>query len=116
MSTASIVTVAVPARLPTYTEDDFDKILIRVLSFFIIIMFVPPVYRTTYRIVQEKDSKVKESMRMMGLQDFAYWSSWYTYYTLINTAISVISWAILYNLVFSKTAWWILLAMLWLFG
>ena len=39
----------------------------RVLTFFLIIMYIPPVYRTTYRIVQEKDSKVKESMRMMGL-------------------------------------------------
>ena len=88
----------------------------RVLTFFLIIMYIPPVYRTTYRIVQEKDSKVKESMRMMGLQDFAYWSSWYSYYTMINTAISLISWAILYFLVFSKTAWWLILAMLWLFG
>ena len=35
---------------------------------------------------------------------------------MINTAISLISWAILYFLVFSKTAWWLILAMLWLFG
>jgi arabinogalactan endo-1,4-beta-galactosidase len=33
-------------------------------------------YRTVYRIVFEKFSKAKESMRMMGMSDFPYWASW----------------------------------------
>lgn len=61
-------------------------------------MYIPPLYRTVYRIVQEKESKVKESMRMMGLGDFAYWLSWYTYYTTVNFAISFLCWAMLNGL------------------
>jgi ATP-binding cassette subfamily A (ABC1) protein 5 len=67
-----------------------------VLSFFLLIMYVPPVYRTSYRIVAEKENKVKESMRMMGLRDTAYWLSWFSYYTLLNTTISFFTYLILF--------------------
>ena len=55
-----------------------------------LITFVPPVYRTVYRIVAEKENKVKESMRMMGLKDFPYWASWYTFYSANNTVIAIL--------------------------
>lgn len=114
--TASIVAMTVPARLPPYTEDEFGRVIEGVLTFIMIIMFVPPVYRTTYRIVSEKESKVKESMRMMGLGDFAYWASWFTYYTIVNTIISVLTWVILFTKVTPKTEGWISFFMVWLFG
>ena len=108
--------MTVPARLPPYTEDDFGRIIEGVLVFFLIIMYVPPVYRTTYRIVNEKETKVKESMRMMGLKDFAYWSSWFTYYTIVNTFMSLITWVILYTKVLPKSAGWITFFTVWLYG
>jgi hypothetical protein len=58
-------------------------------------MYIPPLYRTVYRIVAEKESRAKESMRMMGLGDFAYWSSWYAYYTTVNFIVSCLSWLML---------------------
>jgi hypothetical protein len=48
-----------------------------------------------YRIVYEKVTRAKESMRMMGLGDFAYWFSWLAYYTIVNTVLVLICWAIL---------------------
>ena len=79
-------------------------------------MYIPPIFRTTYRIVAEKENKVKESMRMMGLLDTPYWLSWLTYYSIVNTAMSSIVWAVLYSKVISKTQGWILFAIIWLFG
>lgn len=35
---------------------------------------------------------------MMGLGDFAYWLSWYTYYTSVNFAISFLTWLMLNGL------------------
>lgn len=87
-----------------------------VFSFFLIIMFVPPVYRTSYRIVNEKETKVKEAMRMMGLRDGAYWSSWFTYYTIVNTVISVITWSIMTFAIEIKSDSWIVFLIVWLFG
>ena len=116
VSTASIVAMTVPTRLPPYIEDEFGQPIEGVLTFFLIIMYVPPVYRTTYRIVGEKENKVKESMRMMGLKDFAYWASWFTYYCMVNTVISGITWAILYMKVLPKSDGWITFLIVWLFG
>jgi hypothetical protein len=65
-------------------------------------MYIPVLYRTVYRIVFEKVTKAKESMRMMGMGDFAYWSSWYAYYTIVNLLIVTVSWGILQINSFSR--------------
>ena len=108
--------MAVPSKLPPYTEDDFGRLITGVFSFFVIIMYVPPIYRTAYRIVQEKENKVKESMRMMGLGDFAYWASWFTYYTIVNTAISLLTWVIMCYSIMTKSDPIILFLVIWLYG
>ena len=113
---ASIVAMVVPSRLPPYVVDDFGQVITGMLSFCLYLMFIPPVFRTTYRIVAEKESKVKESMRMMGLRDTPYWLSWLTYYALVNTLLVTIVWAILFTKVISKTNGVILYLFLWLFG
>ena len=51
VDTASIVTMTVPTKLPPFVEDDFGQLLKAVLAFFLVIMYVPPIYRTAYRIV-----------------------------------------------------------------
>jgi hypothetical protein len=50
-------------------------------------MFVPSVYRTTYRIAQEKEMRTKESMYMMGLKPLPYWFSWFVYYFIVTTVL-----------------------------
>lgn len=69
----------VPMRMPPWQKDDFALLLTGLYAFFIIVMYIPPVYRTVYRIVAEKENRAKESMRMMGLKDFPYWASWFMY-------------------------------------
>lgn len=113
---ASIVAMVVPSRLPPYIIDEFGQLITQALAFCLFIIFIPPIFRTTYRIVAEKESKVKESMRMMGLQDFPYWASWLTHFTLTNTVLSLIVWAILYTKVTSRSDGWILFLLVWLFG
>ena len=116
VETASIVSMVTPIRLPEYEQDDFAELLTGVLAFFILIMYVPPIYRTAYRITQEKEGRVKESMRMMGLKDFPYWASWFTYFTVVNTAITLITWIIMMTSVTTKSAPVILFFIVWLFG
>jgi len=116
VDTASIVTMIVPTKMPPYVEDDFGQVLNGVFKFFLLIMFIPAVYRTTYRIVNEKESMVKESMKMMGLSDFSYWASWYSYYTIVNSIISLSSWAIFFFGVDTKSSGFIIFLTIWLYG
>ena len=86
------------------------------MPLFMILMYVPVMYRMVYRIVYEKVTRAKESMRMMGLGDFAYWFSWLAYYTIINSAIVLLSWGILQINAFHKDSAFLLFVFMWLYG
>ena len=108
--------MTVPLRLPPYKEDEFGQLLQGTLAMFLVILYMPPVYRTTFHIVSEKENKVRESMRMMGLLDFPYWASWYTHYTIVSTLISTLVWLIMIYGIISNTQSWIIFFTDWLYG
>lgn len=60
------------------------------LPFFMLLIYILPVYRLISQVVSEKETKARESMKMMGLNDFSYWLSWFVYYLIIVTIISVL--------------------------
>ena len=64
------------------------------MPLFTLLMYIPVLYRTVYRIVFEKVTRAKESMRMMGMGEAAYWLSWLTYYTVMNTILSTLAFAV----------------------
>ena len=68
--------------------DDFTFVMYASMSFFILLSVLPLMYRTTYRIVQEKSDRMKETMRIMGLGDTPYWTSWLCYYLPFFSAAS----------------------------
>jgi len=67
-------------------------------------------------IVKEKESRCKESMRMMGMNDFSYWLSWFVYYTILNTVIATVAWAVLLINVIKQGNIWFIYAYFWMFG
>lgn len=67
-------------------------------------------------MVKEKESKARESMRMMGMTDFPYWLSWFVYYTVLNTILSLIAWLVLcINVIEYSNPLYVLL-FIWLYG
>jgi len=113
---ASIVALTVPQQMAPIQIDPFGKIIENVLNFFFFLMFVPVLYRTVYRIVNEKENRAKESMRMMGCRDSAYWLSWFSYYTIVSLLLITLSWAILYPFVFPNSNGFLLWLLLVLYG
>ena len=85
-------------------------------SFFLILVYIIPVNRMITRIVNEKESKIRESMLMMGLTDTPYWLSWLAYYTVINSVLTLIVFGILAFNVITNTSKVILFITLWLYG
>ena len=55
-------------------------------------------------------------MRMMGLTDTIYWTSWFIFYTIIVTIISLVSTIIITTKVFPHSNWGLILLFFWLFG
>ena len=60
------------------------------LAQLLFIVFVPPIYNTIFMLVREKEVRMKETMKMMGMTNRAYWLSWYAYYSLITLIICIL--------------------------
>ena len=81
-----------------------------------LLMYILPVYRLISNIVAEKESKARESMKMMGLSDSSYWFSWFTYYTIVVTIISILCVIILSFNVFKNSNKGFIFLYFWVFG
>lgn len=92
---ATISLLVAPMPASSDTNDPFTQVWTLTLPFLLLLIFIPPVYNTVFLLVKEKESRIKESMRMMGMKDKAYWLSWYVYFTIISTLICLLSWIVL---------------------
>ena len=92
---ATISLLAAPMPASSDTSDPFTQVWTLTLPFLLLLIFIPPVYNMVFLLVKEKESRIKESMRMMGMSDKAYWLSWYVYFTMVSTMICLLSWAVL---------------------
>jgi ATP-binding cassette subfamily A (ABC1) protein 3 len=55
------------------------------------IIYLIPFYYLVSKIAQEKESKSREGMKMMGLQDSTYFLSWFIIFFIISLGISIIT-------------------------
>ena len=98
-----------------YEDDDFIDNAGNLLNFFLVLVFMAPLYWLIHNIVNEKEQKVRELMRMMGLTDFPYWLSWFVYYTTIITVLCFIMTLILTPVLASSNKFLVFLN-IWIFG
>jgi ATP-binding cassette subfamily A (ABC1) protein 3 len=109
----TITHMAIPMGATEYVNDMFAQVL-GILAFFLFNSYLVPLYRLTYRIVNEKETRARESMKMMGLTDTSYWLSWFTYYFCVVTIISIVGTLMVKDLI--KTDKLIFFITIWLFG
>ena len=81
-----------------------------------IVSFLVPLYKTIHIMVSEKDSKIRESLKMVGMNDLAFWLSWLAYYTWVNTLVCLSMWIGLMTLVFDRSEGMVTLLFIWLYG
>jgi ATP-binding cassette subfamily A (ABC1) protein 3 len=81
-----------------------------------LLIYILPIYRTISRIVMEKDSKMREFMKIMGLKDISFWLSWLTYYSIIVTIISLGCTLVMGFAITRFTNKFLMFLYFWLFG
>lgn len=52
--------------------------------------FLIPLYYIVSKLAEEKESKSREGMKMMGLKDFAYFTSWFVFFLVITVFMSAV--------------------------
>jgi ATP-binding cassette subfamily A (ABC1) protein 3 len=78
--------------MPTksFKSDDFQYVIGSTLGIFYIMSFLYPVSRIIRSLVLEKEYRIKEGMKMMGLTDTVYNSSWFITTFIQMTIISIL--------------------------
>ncbi|CAH1776854.1 unnamed protein product [Owenia fusiformis] len=74
---------------PPYINDAFVLVLQQQFPFIIMLSFIFTALQVVKEVVHEKEKKLKESMKMMGLNGWLHWVAWFTKY-LIFLLISVL--------------------------
>jgi len=112
---AQINAMIVPMKSEELKIDKFASVN-SIWANLVILMYVVPVFMTTFLIVKEKEQKIKESMRMMGMSDFPYWLSWFFYYSGINLMTSVLATITLAINVFPLSNYILIFLIIFLYG
>lgn len=71
-----------PKQTGTYTSDMFASAMSMTFPPLVVIIFLIPFMNFFQKLLEEKVNRIKEYMRMMGMKDSAYNTSWIIYYTM----------------------------------
>ena len=93
---SNIIFKVIPQKYEKLTYDSFCYFLHFILGFFIFIAYALPLSINIYRLVKEKESRVKEGMKIMGLKESTYFLSYFIIYLFVNLIYSICN-AILLN-------------------
>lgn len=106
----------VPFPTVAHTSDDFADLASDFLGLFFALTFLWTVSRLIQNIVSEKEHRVKEAMKMMGVSNSAIWCSWFTTYAIIFFLIAILIVIITSGSIFKFSNKGIIFFFFWLYG
>ncbi|KAK3590747.1 hypothetical protein CHS0354_030987 [Potamilus streckersoni] len=86
---------------PAYIKDPLVSILQFILPLYIVLSFLLNALQISKNIAYEKEKLLKESMKMMGLNNVVYWLSWFVK-CLIYLAVAMLFYTLLLTIKFTE--------------
>ena len=74
-----------------YRSDSFGEFMGYMIGVILVMAYMSPLSLYVYRMVGDKETKIKESMKIMGLEEGQYFLSYFIQYTVINVFSSLIN-------------------------
>jgi ATP-binding cassette subfamily A (ABC1) protein 3 len=93
----NINAAATSVRVPPYVSDDFPGFMVGAFGIYLVLPLMIIYLRMTFALLYEKEKKLREGMKMMGLQNTSFYLSWIITYFIIYTIISIIATILLRN-------------------
>lgn len=108
----------IPMKTPAYKElsPGAASNLSQAFPIFFMCVYLLPLYYLVTKLSEEKESKAREGMKMMGLSDSAYYKSWFIFNLIIVTEISCVIVGVLQIEVFEQSSKLLMLAMCMMYG
>ncbi|VEL10301.1 unnamed protein product [Protopolystoma xenopodis] len=75
---------------PCYTSDLFIRFFLNTLPLFLVLSWICTFVVTVKSIVYEKEYRLKEFTKVMGLSNFIHWANWFTFSFLAMSISSII--------------------------
>jgi len=104
-----------PMKYTDFRLDFYGEFFGYIVTIIIIIAYMSPLSLYIYKIVEEKELKTKEGMKIMGLGEGIYFLSYFIQYTVIAIFVSGIN-TFLLHLVFKNVPFYYLYGMILLFS
>ena len=98
-----------------YRVDSFGNLLGYMITIIIVIAYMSPLSLYVYRIVDEKEKKTKEGMKIMGLGEGEYFLSYFIQYVIISIVTTFIM-ALLLKVVLNRIPLYYLYVLLFLWA
>eukprot|EP00347_Sterkiella_histriomuscorum_P002219 403369012 len=107
-----------PMMTPSYNSQSSSvtEQLSQNFPFYIMFTYLIPLYYLVSKLSEEKESKLREGMKMMGLKDSSYFASWIVFYMIIITVMSLIIMGVLRINVFPQSNMFLVFIMNFLYG
>lgn len=116
VSDAEIVAILLPTHNDVVPNIRGSQNLYEISHVYLLIAWLPFLLRTGYMVLEEKESRVKETMRMMGMSLTSYWLSWFIYFTVVNTLLSSLVSVCIWQLVLTTTPFYMTFIYIWAHG
>lgn len=103
-------------KMEEYTDDPLPEGLRGSTDFYTSLPLLLIFLRYIYSILSEKEKKIREGMKMMGMTNFSFYSSWVITYLVIFTIINLGQTIIQKLFVFKETNFFLLFLLFWMFS
>jgi len=115
-SSAHIMTSVTSERTPDYKSDPLLEILGDSASALIDLPMLLPYLRMVNGIMSEKEKRIKEGMKIMGLNSSAFFFSWFITYFIVFTLVSIITSGVLTGLLLNYSSYGLIFLWHWQFS
>ena len=112
---SSLSYAVTPMKYIDFRVDPFGQFFGNITAICILIAYIFPLNIYVYRIVKEKESRIREGMKIMGLGDGEYFLSYFIQYVVISIPVTALN-AYIFQQVLTTIPYYYLYCMIFLFS
>ena len=112
---SSLSYAVTPMKYIDFRVDPFGQLFGNITVICILIAYIFPLNIYVYKIVKEKETRIREGMKIMGLGDSEYFLSYFIQYIVISIFVTSIN-AFIYQLVLTTIPYYYLYGLIFLFS
>lgn len=86
------------------------------MGVYIVLPMILVYLRMTYGLLIEKEKKIREGMKVMGMSDASFYVSWFIYYLIIYICCSILVASALKGSIYTSSDWSVIFIWHLLFG